>query len=142
MTVTFFGHRYAQKEIEPILRSTLVYLIENFGADLFYVGNQGGFDSMVTQVLRELSERYPIKAYTVLAYFPPNGSSVSGILPSILPEGIESVPRRFAISYRNKWMLAHSDYVITHVTTHIASGASQFKILAEKRGKTVINLKE
>ncbi|MBR3459573.1 MAG: hypothetical protein IKH21_02120 [Clostridia bacterium] len=69
MTVTFFGHRYVQKEIEPILRSTLVYLIEDFGAELFYVGNQGGFDSMVTQVLRELSERYPIKAYTVLAYF-------------------------------------------------------------------------
>ena len=142
MTVTFFGHRYVQKEIEPILRSTLVYLIEDFGAELFYVGNQGGFDSMVTQVLRELSERYPIKAYTVLAYLPINGSIASDILPTMLPEGIENTPRRFAISYRNKWMLAHSDYVITHVTTHIASGASQFKILAEKQGKTVINLKE
>lgn len=141
MTVTFFGHRYVQKEIEPMLRSTLIDLIENRGAELFYVGNQGGFDAMVTRVLRELSDRYPIRAYTVLAYLPV-GESVSSedLLPTILPDGIETVPRRFAISFRNRWMIAQSDYAVTHVTTHIASGAAQFKALAEKQGKMVINL--
>lgn len=141
MTVTFFGHRYVQKEIEPMLRSTLIDLIENRGAELFYVGNQGGFDAMVTRVLRELSDRYPIRAYTVLAYLPvgENGAS-DELLPTILPEGIETVPRRFAISFRNRWMIEQSDCVVTHVTNHIASGAAQFKALAEKRGKTVINL--
>ena len=103
MTVTFFGHRYVQKEIEPMLRSTLIDLIENRGAELFYVGNQGGFDAMVTRVLRELIGRYPIRAYTVLAYLPvgENGAS-DELLPTILPEGIETVPRRFAISFRNR----------------------------------------
>lgn len=37
-------------------------------------------------------------------------------------------------------MIEQSDFVITHVTNHIASGAAQFKALAEKQGKTVINL--
>ena len=124
-----------------MLRSTLIDLIENRGAELFYVGNQGGFDAMVTRVLRELIGRYPIRAYTVLAYLPvgENGAS-DELLPTILPEGIETIPRRFAISYRNKWMIAQSDFVVTHVTNHIASGAAQFKALAEKQGKTVINL--
>ncbi len=141
MTCTFFGHRYVQKEIEPILRSTLIDLIENHGAELFYVGNQGGFDAMVTRVLRELSDRYPIRAYTVLAYLPTSESSVSeNLLPTVLPEGIETAPRRFAIYFRNKWMIAQSDYVVTHVTNHIASGAAHFKALAEKQGKAVINL--
>lgn len=141
MTVTFFGHRYAQKEIEPMLKSTLIDLIENRGAELFYVGNQGGFDAMVTRVLRELSDHYAICAYTVLAYLPAGGNGASeDLLPTILPEGIETVPRRFAISFRNRWMIEQSDCVVTHVTNHIASGAAQFKALAEKQGKTVVNL--
>ncbi|MBR3382626.1 MAG: hypothetical protein IKG85_06265 [Clostridia bacterium] len=124
-----------------MLRSTLIDLIENRGAELFYVGNQGGFDAMVTRVLRELMSRYPIRAYTVLAYLPVGENIMSeDLLPTILPEGIETVPRRFAISFRNRWMIAKSDFVVTHVTNHIASGAAQFKALAEKQGKTVINL--
>ncbi len=88
MTCTFFGHRYVQKEIEPMLRSTLVDLIENHDCRLFYVGNLGGFDAMVTRVLRELSDRYPIRAYTVLAYLPvgENGAS-DELLPTIRPVG-------------------------------------------------------
>ena len=141
MTCTFFGHRYVQKEIEPMLRSTLIDLIENRVCGLFYVGNQGGFDAMVTRALQELAEHYPIQAYTVLAYLPTgeNGSS-SDLLPTVLPEGIETVPRRFAISFRNRWMIMQSDIVVTHVTNHVASGAAQFKALAEKQGKMVLNL--
>ena len=59
MTCIFFGHRYVQKEIEPMLRSTLIDLIDNHDCRLFYVGNQGGFDAMVTRVLWELSNRCP-----------------------------------------------------------------------------------
>ncbi len=40
MTVTFFGHRDAPKEIEPTLRTTLIDLIENRNATDFYVGTQ------------------------------------------------------------------------------------------------------
>jgi hypothetical protein len=141
MTCTFFGHRYVQKEIEPMLRSTLIDLIENHDCKLFYVGSQGGFDAMVTRVLRELSDRYLIRAYTVLAYLPAGENGASDeLLPTVLPEGIETVPRRFAISFRNRWMIAQSDFVVTHVTNYIASGAAQFKALAEKQGKAVINL--
>lgn len=59
-----------KKEVEPMLKSTLIDLIENCGVKLLYVGNQGGFDAMGTRLLRELSDRYPIRAYTVLAYLP------------------------------------------------------------------------
>ena len=59
---------------------------------------------------------------------------------TILPEGIETVPKRFAITYRNKWMLSHADVVVTYITRDSASGAAQFRNLAEKSGKKVINL--
>ena len=142
MTCTFFGHRNVPKETEPTLRSTLVDLIENRGVTQFYVGNQGGFDSMVRRVLKELSGKYPIGYSVVLAYMPTKKDEYADgdFSDTILPDGIETVPKRFAISYRNKWMIRKSDYVVTYVTNPIGSGAAQFKELAEKMGKTVVNL--
>ena len=142
MTCTFFGHRDAPKEIEPTLRSTLLELIENNGVDLFYVGNQGGFDTMVCRVLQELSADYSFQFYVVLAYMPLKERAVSWANSSLtlFPEGIETVPKRFAITYRNKWMIRQSDFVVTYVTHDIGSGAAQFKRMAEKSNKTVVNI--
>lgn len=142
MTCTFFGHRNAPDKIEPTLRSTLIDLIENKGVTLFYVGNHGAFDSMVRKVLKELSSQYPITYHVVLAYMPRKDgvSDLTDFSDTILPDEIETAPKRFAITYRNKWMIKQSDYVVTYVTNRIGSGAAQFKELAEKRGKKVIEL--
>ena len=139
-TCTFFGHRSVHEKIEPTLRSTLMDLIENHGVTRFYIGNHGAFDAMVRRVLGDLSSTYAITYYVVLAYLPKQGSQSDP--SSIFPEGIETVTKRVAISYRNKWMLERSEYVVTYVTHPIGSGAAQFKELAEKRGKTVIELKQ
>ncbi|MBQ7862764.1 MAG: hypothetical protein IJ349_11265 [Clostridia bacterium] len=141
MTVTFFGHKDTPKEIEPTLRTTLVDLIENHGATEFYVGNNGNFDTMVRRQLEELFQVYPITYSVVLAYIPTEKSEYDYFTNTLLPEGIETVPKRFAISYRNKWMVEQSDVVVTYVT-HSFGGAAQFKTMAERQGKTVIELSE
>ena len=142
MICTFFGHRVVPDEIEPTLRSALVELIEKRGVTLFYVGNNGAFDAMVRRVVKELSACYPITYYVVLAYLPGTcrGAKTTDDTDTILPEGIETVPKRFAIAYRNRWMVTHADVVVTYVTHRIGSGAAQFKRLAEKKGKTVLEL--
>ena len=136
-TVTFFGHRDTPKETEPALRLTLIDLIENKNATLFYVGNHGNFDAMVRRQLEDLSRTYPIKYYVVLAYMPSKNDEPDE--HTILPEGIETVPRRFAINYRNKWMLNKSDIVVTYVTRPFG-GACEFKQIAEKAQKYMIYL--
>ena len=136
-TVTFFGHRDTPKEIESALRLTLIDLIENKNATLFYVGNHGNFDAMVRRQLEDLSKTYPIKYYVVLAYMPVKNNTPSE--HSILPEGIETVPRRFGINYRNKWMLNKSDIVVTYVTRNFG-GAWEFKNMAEKQKKFLVQL--
>lgn len=138
-TVTFFGHRDTPKEIEPALRLTLIDLIENKSATVFYVGNHGNFDAMVRRQLEDLSKTYPIKYYVVLAYMP--GKNDYPDEQSILPEGIENIPRRFAINYRNKWMLTKSDIVVTYVTRPVG-GAVQFKKKAKMQSKLMIELNE
>ena len=141
MTVTFFGHKDTPKNIEPTLRTTLVDLIENQGASVFYVGNNGNFDTMVRRQLENLSQTYPITYNIVLAYIPTKKSEYDSFTNTLLPEGIETVPKRFAISYRNKWMIEQADVVVTYVT-HSFGGAAQFKAMAERQGKTVIELSE
>lgn len=141
MTVTFFGHKDTPKEIEPTLRTTLVDLIENHGATEFYVGNNGNFDTMVRRQLENLSQTYPITYNVVLAYLPTEKNKYDDLTNTIYPEGIETPPKRFAISYRNKWMIKQADIVVTYVT-HSFGGAWQFKVLAEKQGKIVIELSE
>ena len=136
-TVTFFGHRDTPKEIESALRLTLIDLIENKNATVFYVGNHGNFDAMVRRQLEDLSRTYPIKYYVVLAYMPSKNAEPND--HSILPEGIETVPRRFAINYRNKWMLGKSDIVVTYVT-HNFGGAWRFKEMAERLEMMIIKL--
>lgn len=139
MKVSFFGHKDTPKEIEPTLRTALVDLIEGFGVTEFYVGNNGNFDIMVRRQLEDLSHSYTLDYYVVLAYLPVKNSEHKDSINTIFPEGIEAVPKRFAISFRNKWMIQHSDVVVTFVTRNFG-GAWQFKKMAERLGKVVIEL--
>lgn len=139
---TFFGHRDCPSLIEPKLRTTLIDLIENHNVDHFYVGNHGAFDAMVRSTLRELKTIYQHIDYAVvLAYLPTKQSEFDprDFSDTLLPEGIESVPKRYAISWRNNWMLKQSDYVVTYIT-HSWGGAAQFAGKAERQKKMVLSL--
>ncbi|MCM1334122.1 MAG: hypothetical protein NC084_02490 [Bacteroides sp.] len=139
MTCTFFGHRDAPSSLRDRLKDVLRELIETRGADLFYVGNHGSFDRMATSALYELSAEYPsIRCYTVLAYLP-DRERAPGELPTVFPEGIKLIPKRYAISYRNRFMVEQSDTVISYIT-YSFGGAAKFTELARRKGKTVINL--
>ena len=139
MVCTFFGHKDTPKEIEPTLRSTLIDLIENKNVNVFYVGNNGNFDIMVRHQLEDLSKTYNINYSVVLAYLPTEKNKYDNLTNTIYPEGLETVHKRFAISWRNKWMIQQSDIVVTYVT-HNFGGAAQFKEMAVKQSKNVVEL--
>ena len=139
MICTFFGHRDASDTVRPLLREVLTDLIERQHVTSFYVGNQGRFDAMVRSLLASIAQTHQIEFDVVLAYYPNKPDPLFEAFDTLLPEGIETVPRRFAIDYRNKWMLEQSDFVVTYVT-HSFGGAAKFKELAEKKNKVVIEL--
>ncbi len=139
---TFFGHRDCPSLIKPMLREVLIGLIENHSVDMFYVGQQGTFDGIVRSVLKELLVIYPhINYAVVLERMPPKRDEFDthDYSDTMLPEGIETVHPRFAISWRNKWMIKQSDYVVTYIT-HSWGGAAQFAELAEKQKKIIVPL--
>lgn len=137
---TFFGHCECPDSIKDRLCEVLINLIGNYDVNLFYVGNQGRFDAIVRGVLRELKKEYPqINYAVVLAYMPGKQTEYDDYTDTMLPEGIESVHPRYAISWRNNWMLQQSDYVVTYIT-HSWGGAAKFVLRAVKQRKNVINL--
>ena len=137
---TFFGHRECPDSVKVKLREALTDLIVNHDVDTFYVGNQGRFDAIVHSVLQELKKEYPQIDYAVvLSYMSGKQTEYDDYFDTIFPEGIEFVHPRYAISWRNNWMLRQSDYVVTYIT-HTWGGAAQFAEKAVKQRKVVINI--
>ena len=139
MICTFFGHRDTPPEIKNLLRKVISELIEKQGVNQFYVGNQGNFDAMARSLLAEFEQTHGISYEIVLAYLPRQEDPLCDTDHTLLPEGIESVPPRFAIEYRNKWMIDHSDIVVTYVTRSFG-GAAKFKEIATKKQKSITEL--
>ena len=136
---TFFGHHDCPVSIKPKLRALLIRLIEEQGVDTFYVGNQGAFDRLVRSVLRQLTEEYAqIRYAVVLERLPGKRDENEDCSDTVLPEGIENITPRYAIVWRNRWMLRQAEYVVTYIT-HPWGGAAQFAAQAEKQGKIVYN---
>ena len=133
---TFFGHRECPKSIGPKLHATLVELIEDHGADIFYVGRQGEFDAIVRRILKELTAEYPHINYAVVLERLPGrrDEAVWDFSDTIFPKGLESAPPRFAISRRNEWMLKQADFVVAYVT-HDWGGAARYAEKARRLAK-------
>lgn len=97
---------------------------------------------MRLNVLKELKKTYKdLEINIVLAYISTEKCDSDDIGLSIIPDGIEKIPKKFAISYRNDWMIKNSHIAVCYVE-HSFGGAAKFMIKARNKEKTVINLAE
>ena len=141
MTVAFCGHaQISQSEkIEKRLYDVTQKLIEQ-GATTFYLGGYGAFDSLTASVLRAQKKRYPqIELILVLAYLN-TGRNTSGYDSTVYPP-LETTPRRFAISHRNRWMVEASDVVVAYVL-HDWGGAATTLRCAKQKKKQIISYRD
>ena len=141
MTVAYCGHaQISQSEkIEKWLYDVTQKLIEQ-GATTFYLGGYGAFDSLAASVLREQKKRYSqIELVLVLAYLN-TGRDTSGYDNTVYPP-LETVPRRFAISHRNRWMVESADVVVAYVL-HDWGGAATTLRCAKQKKKQIISYRD
>ena len=136
---TFFGHRECNGLREERLLSVIEGLIMQ-GVTEFTVGNQGQFDAMVCRCLRALQKTYPYIRYrVVLAYLPVGKTVADEHAETVYPEGMETVPPRFAIQRRNRYLVETADVCLCYID-HTWGGAYGFVCMARQRGLKVINL--
>lgn len=96
---------------------------------------------MVISLLKKTSAEYTMISCTVILAYLPTGKTniICCDLPTIYPEGIEYVPKKYAVSYRNDWIVRQADTVICYIT-HDFGGATKFVEKARKKGKTIYNI--
>lgn len=133
----FIGHRDAPDTVLAYLTVTLERLIVEDSVGYFYVGQYGDFDRLAALAVKRLKQHYPfIALIRVLPYHPADRPTLtpSGFDGTYYPEGMENVPKRYAIVRANTQMVKYCDWLIAYVC-HPASNARNLLEYAQRREK-------
>ena len=137
MVVMFCGHKEISEpdKLRRWLEETVETLIQR-GADSFYLGGYGAFDRLAANVVWSKKRLYPsVQSVLVLPYLD-RAVDATDYDGTIYPP-LENVPKRFAISRRNEWMVDHSDVVVAYVI-HEWGGAATTLRYAKRKHKEII----
>ena len=117
------GHREAPESILMPLQKAIETQILEYGVTEFIVGKYGNFDRLAARTL-------------LLPYLPEKGQAgcPKGFDGTVYPEGLETVPRRFAIAAANRFMMDHVQALIAYVC-HPASNAQKLVEEARRRAR-------
>ena len=146
MIVTFCGHsQYTESgEDEEKILSLLTEIIGDRNADL-YLGGYGSFDSFARKCGRKYQKTHPntrlifVTPYMTIDYQKNHLDYNKDLYDEILYPNLENKPLRFAISYRNKWMVEQADYIIAYIT-HDWGGAYQTYKHAQQKKHPLFNI--
>lgn len=135
----FFGHRELWRDIHAELEDAVKYALDN-GCRTFWCGGYGAFDLCAAGTVHRLKTEVPnLQLVGVLAYLPQHRHPSELYDFTIYPEGLETIPQRFAISKRNQWMVQNCDWIIACVD-HRYGGAYTAYRQALKEHKVLVNL--
>ncbi len=148
MIVTFCGHARFNKTDE-YEQKILDFLKNNIGdnpADM-YLGGYGEFDNFAYKCCQKYKKNHPnislvfVTPYLTLEYQKNHLEYLKAQYDFIVYPEIEDKPSRFAISYRNKWMVERADYVICYIE-RAWGGAYKTYQHAKIRKKPIINISD
>ena len=140
MICSFFGHKKVPDGLGAVLEGELSAMIEYAKSDItFYVGDKGQFDRLVQMTLVSLKDKYPdIKVYVILDYIPVGYKNYFG-LPTIVPETVERAPKRFAMSYTNRWMINECDLAVVYYCD-VTGNTRKHTDMLRRKNKSLINI--
>ena len=138
MIITFCGHGNVPDSIK--VREWLCNVLDQFIHEenvIFYLGGYGGFDSLAASVVRQKKKVNPSAQSVLIIPYLNRTYDKSGYDYTLFPP-LETVPPRYAISKRNKWMVEQADVVIAYVTHGWGGAAKTLEYARVKKKKLVI----
>ena len=138
----FIGHREADERLLPKLINTIERLVVSEDVTCFYVGGYGGFDRIAATAAKRVKQSHPeIQLMMVLSYHPAERpvETPYGFDGTYFPEGMETIPRRFAIVQANKHMVNNVDWLVAYVR-HGSSNSRNILEYAQRQGISYINI--
>ena len=143
MIVAFCGH--ANYHERPGDRERALSEIENCakGAHVeFFLGLYGGFDSFALSLARSYKEKH---ADAILSFVSPYMDETYLArrdverFDRVIYPAIENAPKKFAISYRNRWIVKQADLLIAYVCRTFGGAYATYRDALAK-GKRIFNL--
>ena len=146
MIVTFCGHSdYKElKEHEERILALLEEFVGDQPAELFF-GGYGFFDSFALRCGKAYQKTHPhtrlvfVTPYITEAYQKTHLDYAKSNYDEIVYPPIEHAPLKYAILYRNKWMVEQADLLIACVWHHFG-GAYGTYLHAKRKGKRIENI--
>lgn len=143
----FFGHRdKAMLDVSKKLKCEIEKLITEKNVKKFYFGGYGNFDKLAALNTKELKGIYNnLEMIYIPAYLSALKAHKDYIQTmfdyTLYPDGLEFVPKKFAILKRNDWIINQCKYGIFYIT-HDYGGAYMSFEKAKRAGMNIINLAE
>ncbi len=146
MVITFCGHSEFRRsvEYEEKILTFLEAVVGDRPTDM-YLGGYGEFDEFARDCCAKYKQTHQnVSLVLVTPYIHTNYKSgrLSGQkdrYDSTLYPGLEDKPLRFAITYRNRYMVEQADYVVAFIT-HTWGGAYTTYKYAKSKGKKILNI--
>ncbi len=146
MIITFCGHSdfVKTKEYEQKLLDILEERAGNNSTEM-YLGGYGNFDSFAYECCKKYKETHPntalvfVTPYMTLEYQKNHLEYQKTLYDNIIYPNIEDKPMRFAISYRNKYIIEKADIVISCITHQYGGAYTTYKY-AKKLCKEIFNI--
>ncbi len=139
MIVTFCGHADIPADMIGAVKEKVRDIAERLiieGATEFLLGGYGKFDYICAKVIRELKAKYPdVKSILVIPYI--GREYDKNLYDGSWYPPIETVPKRFAISKRNEYMVKKADALVCCVN-HSWGGAAQTLKYALRKNKQIM----
>lgn len=113
-----FGHRIVASDISDRLIAAIERCIVERSVTEFVVGGYGEFDLLAANAVARVKSAYPtVRLFRLLPYHPAERTVETSDLfdGTVFPDGLERVPRRFAIIRANRYMIDRADCLITYV---------------------------
>lgn len=143
-----FGHP-TPKGLKARVRQEIINLIENEDVDTFLVGEIGGYEEDVYDVVLSVQKEYPkIRIYLVISQMRDlhetgdiyRGDWIErrGFNDFILPPRCEFGYKKLCIVYRNRYLIENTDFIIAY--NKYKHRAYEFCQAAKAKGVKVIEL--
>ena len=146
MIISFFGHSdfSGTAECKDKIIEFLSSVIANEPTQI-YLGGYGAFDEFAYKCCDEYKKSHSnvtlifVTPYLTLDYQKNHLSNIRTKYDEIIYPEIEGVPLKYAIVYRNRWMIDRSDIVVFGVS-HKFGGAFKSYEYAKGKGKRIYNV--
>ena len=140
MIITFCGHAdfRGNENYEKIILDFLKETLADNSAQI-YLGGYGGFDSFALSCCKKYKEYNPSVRLVLITPYISVDSEKKSLYDEVVYPGLEDKPLKFAISYRNRWMVENADFIVCAVD-HTWGGAYATYKYAERKKKPTFNI--